>query len=175
MKIHTDVKIDKKSVQKDEIYDIAASLVSNMQKKKVTFASAESCTGGLVGSIITEISGASAVYLGGIITYTNDVKINTLGVDGSLIEKYSEVSAPVASEMAKNVKEKLGADFGASATGFAGPTGGNENDPVGTVYVGIANNGVKVYRLSCENGVSREQIRLMTGECILLNLLSLCA
>ena len=169
------VKIDKKSVKIEQIYDIAASLVRNMQNKKMTFASAESCTGGLVGSIITEISGASAVYLGGIITYTNDVKINTLGVDRSLIEMHSEVSAPVALDMARNVREKLCADFGVSATGFAGPTGGNENDPVGTVYVGIANDGVNVYRLSFESGVSRAQIRLMTVEFILSSLLSLCA
>lgn len=140
--------------------NVAKDLVSIMNENKLTLASAESCTGGLIGGIITAVSGSSAVYKGGIITYTNDIKINILGVDASTIDKHTEVSAPVAYQMARNVKNKLSAHIGVSATGFAGPTGGNENDPVGTVYTGISSPvGDIVHRLSFYDGATREDIR----------------
>ena len=168
------VKIDKKCTSKDCLSSLASSVVCKFTKNGLAFSSAESCTGGLVGGTITEISGSSAVYFGGIITYTNDIKINVLGVDSALIDSYTEVSAPVARQMAERVREKLSSDVGVSATGFAGPTGGNENDPVGTVYVGIATaDKTHVYRLSYGADTEREDIRLMTVEFILKKLLSL--
>ena len=148
--------------------NIEHRLVRLMAEKNLTFASAESCTGGLIGGIITAVSGSSAVYKGGIITYTNDIKINALGVDAATIDKYTEVSAPVAYQMAANIKDKLSTDIGVSATGFAGPTGGNENDPVGTVYIGISSPMWDVvYRLSFYDGASREDIRRATVAYIL--------
>ena len=162
------VKIDKKEASRDEIYDVATNVVRALLNAKMTFSSAESCTGGLIGGTVTAVSGSSAVYFGGIITYTNDIKINVLGVDSSLIDKHTEVSAPVALRMAERVREKLSSDIGVSATGFAGPTGGNENDPVGTVYVGIADkNSSSVYRLSYAIDTQREEIRLLTVQFIL--------
>lgn len=162
------VKIDKKEASRGELYDVATKAVHSLLDAKMTFSSAESCTGGLVGGTVTAVSGSSAVYFGGIITYTNDIKINVLGIDSSLIDEYTEVSAPVARQMAERVREKLSSDIGVSATGFAGPTGGNENDPVGTVYVGIADkNNSSIYRLSYSVGTEREEIRLMTVQFIL--------
>jgi PncC family amidohydrolase len=162
------VKIDKKEASRGELYDVATKAVQSLLDAKMTFSSAESCTGGLVGGTVTAVSGSSAVYFGGIITYTNDIKINVLGIDSSLIDEYTEVSAPVARQMAERVREKLSSDIGVSATGFAGPTGGNENDPVGTVYVGIADkNNSSIYRLSYSVGTEREEIRLMTVQFIL--------
>ncbi len=162
------VKIDKKEASRGELYDVATKAVHSLLDAKMTFSSAESCTGGLVGGTVTAVSGSSAVYFGGIITYTNDIKINVLGIDSSLIDEYTEVSVPVARQMAERVREKLSSDIGVSATGFAGPTGGNENDPVGTVYVGIADkNNSSIYRLSYSVGTEREEIRLMTVQFIL--------
>ena len=170
------VRIDKNSTSEESILSLAGDVVCEFSRKGLTFSSAESCTGGLVGGKITAASGSSAVYFGGIITYTNDIKINVLGVDSALIDCYTEVSAPVARQMAERVREKLSSAVGVSATGFAGPMGGNENDPVGTVYVGIAAaEKTHVYRLSYGEGVKREDIRLMTVEFIFQKLLSLFA
>ena len=163
-------KVDISKEYADELLcrDLATDLVGIMTEKNFTIASAESCTGGLIGGRITAVSGSSAVYLGGIITYTNDVKINVLGIDASAILQHTEVSGIVAYQMAERVKEKLCADIGVSATGFAGPTGGNENDPVGTVYVGICLPMESfVHRLSFYIGVTREVVRDATVAYIL--------
>ena len=131
-----------------------------LKEKNLTLASAESCTGGLVGKLLTDVPGASAVYLGGIISYTNEVKINILGVSEATIEKYTEVSVQTATEMAECVRKKFSSDIGVSVTGFAGPGGGTENDPVGTVYIAVATaENTRALRLSIEGEQSREQIR----------------
>ncbi len=124
------------------------ALVQLFTARGLTVATAESCTGGMMGQRITAIPGASAVYLGGCVTYTNEMKIRLLGVSPETIEAHTEVSAETAAEMAKGVRERLGADVGLSTTGFAGPTGGTEENPVGTVYIGIATkDGVTTHRL----------------------------
>ena len=176
MREYVEINIDKTDIDAQELKSLAISLVAAMKKSKLTFASAESCTGGLIGGMITSASGSSDIYLGGIITYTNDVKIGVLGVDKDLIDEHTEVSFCVAEDMAKKVKEKLGADIGVSATGYAGPTGGTQKDPVGTVYVGIAfGDYQKTFRLSFKNCVGREEIRLMVVEFVLTKLLLFCA
>lgn len=143
------------------------ALVALLREKKLTLASAESCTGGLVGKLLTDVSGASAVYLGGVISYTNEIKINILGVCAETIQKYTEVSAETAKEMAERVREKFSSDIGASATGFAGPSGGNEKDPVGTVYVAIATqDGTSVLRISYDAECNRAEIRRVTAHII---------
>lgn len=168
MYILSKVEISKEYCDKLLSENIAEKLVPLMEQKKLTFSSAESCTGGLIGGAITAVSGSSKVYSGGLITYTNDVKINVLGVDADTVAENTEVSAPVAYQMARKVKEKLSADIGVSATGFAGPTGGNENDPVGTVYVGFCTPmGDIVHRLSFYCGAPREIVRSATAEYIL--------
>ena len=125
--------------------DIAEVAVGLAMEKGATFAAAESCTGGLIGHRITEVSGSSKAFLGGVVAYSNDVKQKGLGVQSSTLEKYGAVSAETAEEMAEYVLSKFQADYGLSVTGIAGPTGGTEDKPVGIVYIGLAKKGtVKV-------------------------------
>jgi len=103
-----------------------------------TLALAESCTGGCISSRITDVSGSSAVFTHGFITYANEAKVEMLDVPAKLIESYGAVSEQVAIAMAEGALKKSGADIAASVTGIAGPTGGTDEKPVGTVYIGIA-------------------------------------
>ncbi|MDZ7756580.1 competence/damage-inducible protein A [Rhodohalobacter sp.] len=104
---------------------------------KLTIAAAESCTGGLLSSKITDIPGSSAYMKGGIVAYENAIKISELNVSGKDLEKDGAVSKNVALQMAKGVAEKMKADIGVSATGIAGPDGGTDEKPVGTVWMGF--------------------------------------
>ena len=138
---------------------ISALAVKTMKKKSVTVATAESCTGGLIAKSLTDISGSSAVLAGGMVTYTNRIKTDVLGVDASIIEEHTEVSHACAKAMAERAREVFGTDYALSATGFAGPGGGTEADPTGTVYIGIATpNGVYSERICVENA-TRTQVR----------------
>lgn len=102
-----------------------------------TIATAESCTGGLIGHLLTEISGSSNYYFGGVIAYANTVKTGLLRVAPDDIRVYGAVSAAVARSMARGVCTLLGTQIGLSTTGIAGPTGGSPEKPVGTVYLGL--------------------------------------
>ena len=103
-----------------------------------TLATAESCTGGGIGAALTAVSGSSAVFKGGIISYTNEVKNKLLGVAESTLLEYGAVSAQVAEEMAIGAKRVLRSDVAVSVTGLAGPGGDDFGNPVGTVYIGYA-------------------------------------
>ena len=103
-----------------------------------TLATAESCTGGGIGAALTAMSGSSAVYKGGIISYTNWVKENLLGVSAEILNKYGAVSEPVAQAMAEGARKRLQADIAVSVTGLAGPSGDEYGNPVGTVFIGYA-------------------------------------
>ena len=129
-----------------------------------TLATAESCTGGLISKRLTDISGASDVYLGGAVTYANEAKVKILGVSEDDLKTYGAVSEPVARQMAEGVRALLGADFGISVTGIAGPTGGSEEKPVGTVFVGLASkNGTTVKKLSLSSMRDREYVRTVAA------------
>ncbi len=121
-----------------DIPSVEAALLQKLSAIGRTLGTAESCTGGLMGQRLTSVPGASAVYQGGFVTYQNEVKINLLGVDPQVIEAVTEVSAEVAEQMAAGARRVLGCDVAISATGYAGPSGGTEQNPVGTVYVGIS-------------------------------------
>jgi nicotinamide-nucleotide amidase len=129
-----------------------------------TLAVAESCTGGGLGEAITEVSGSSSYFLGGVISYSNDVKINLLDVDRQVLEQNGAVSAVVAEQMAIGVKAKLKSDWGISITGIAGPTGGTDSKPVGLVYVGIADPEGKVEAIELRFSPSRGRnwVRMLT-------------
>lgn len=129
-----------------------------------TLACAESCTGGLIAKRITDIAGCSDVFIGGCVTYTNEAKERLLGVSHDSLAQFGAVSEQVAKEMARGVRERLGADIGVSATGIAGPGGGTAEKPVGTVYVGISTrHGEQVRKLSLSPMRSREYIRIVTA------------
>ena len=106
--------------------------------KGMTFASAESCTGGNIAHVITLIPGSSEIFKGTAVTYATPMKTKVLGVSSEIIEKHTVVSQPVVEGMAKGVRDLMEADFGVATTGVAGPGGGTEESPVGTVWIGVA-------------------------------------
>lgn len=113
--------------------------VSNLLKQKnYTVATAESCTGGLIAHTLTNISGSSDYFDRGIISYSNNAKIELLGVSEDILKEYGAVSEQVAKVMAEGVRTKSNVDIGIATTGIAGPTGGTNEKPVGLVYIGIS-------------------------------------
>ena len=114
-------------------------IISNRLKKiNLSIATAESCTGGLLAHLLTNISGSSEYFDRGIVTYSNKSKIELLGVNQETIKQYGAVSEETAKAMAIGIKEKSNVDIGISTTGIAGPTGGTKEKPVGLIYIGIA-------------------------------------
>jgi nicotinamide-nucleotide amidase len=109
-----------------------------LQAQELTLAVAESCTGGMLGARCTSVSGASGWFLGGVISYANDVKTGVLGVDPQALIDHGAVSEQVAMQMASGVQQRLGANVGIGITGVAGPGGGSADKPVGTVWIGVA-------------------------------------
>ena len=151
--------------------NVETALVRLLTEKGLTLATAESCTGGMVGQRITGVSGASAVYAGGFVTYTNEVKISQLGVSPTTIAAHTEVSPETACEMAEGARAKLGTDVGIATTGYAGPTGGTDENPVGTVYVAVATkDGAKAYRLFYPRK-SREYVREAAASRVMLEVI----
>ncbi len=143
----------------------AESLVSQLKKHNITLATAESCTGGLIGQMITGISGASAVYMGGIISYSNEVKMKLLGVKQETLSAHGAVSTETASQMAEGARLATDADIAVSVTGIAGPTGGTADKPVGTVCFGVSTkSGTLTYRQQFGEDKSRDEIRLLAAE-----------
>ena len=135
-----------------------------------TLATAESCTGGLIGACLTAVPGSSAVYKGGVISYTNEIKTALLGVSEELLQEFGAVSAQVAEAMALGAREKLCADVAVSVTGLAGPGGDERGNPVGTVFIGYADErGVR--SLSCCFSGDRENVRLQATETALFLIL----
>ena len=117
---------------------IVSQLKNLLIGNSLSLAVAESCTGGLLSHVLTGISGSSQFFMGGIIAYSNEVKIEVLGVQEQTILLYGAVSHQTAQEMAQNIRGKLHADIGLSTTGIAGPTGGSPTKPVGLVWLGIS-------------------------------------
>ena len=154
-----------KALLGDKVYGVDVSsleevVVEGLKARKMTIACAESCTGGLIAKRITDISGASEVFGYGCVTYWNEAKMGLLGVSPETIEQDTEVSAQCALEMARGVRKLSGADIGISTTGYAGPTGGTEENPVGTVYIGLSwAGGETVFRPDRRYMRTREQVR----------------
>ena len=134
--------------------------------KGKTLATAESCTGGGIGAALTAIPGSSAVYKGGVISYTNEIKQNILGVDGDLLEQYGAVSEPVAVAMAEGAKKLLKTDIAVSVTGLAGPDGDDWGNPVGLVYIGYADNKIVICQ-KCYFEGDRDSVRKQAIEAAL--------
>jgi len=137
-----------------------------LRNQKLTIATAESCTGGLLGAALTQEPGSSGFYQGGVVSYSNFLKQRLIGVSEENLLNYGAVSEEVAKEMAEGIRSKAGSDLGISTTGIAGPDGGNEQKPVGLVYVGLATpEGVQVEKIQLYG--ERESVRQLTVQAAL--------
>ena len=136
--------------------NLASEVVKLLHGK--TLVTAESCTGGMIGGVLTGIPGASEVYKGGIISYTNAVKQNVLGVNKETLQQFGAVSAQTAQEMASGARKLLKADYAVSVTGLAGPGGDAYGNKVGTVFIGFESANVSVVKKCLFNG-DREEVR----------------
>ena len=127
------------------------SLLNNLQQlcieKGVSVVVAESCTAGLIASKLASLTGSSSYFKGGVIAYQNEIKSKVLGVSQSIIDEKTEVSDEVVAQMAEGVLKKFDSDFAIATSGYAGPTGGTNKNPIGTVFIAIASEvGVVVSR-----------------------------
>jgi nicotinamide-nucleotide amidase len=141
---------------------IASSVVKRLAKKKVTLSVAESITGGGLAAAITEVAGSSKVFLGGVIAYADEIKINQLDVDAKTLKKFTAVSEEVAKEMAIGVRKKFNSDYAIATTGVAGP-GKAYGQKAGTVWVAIASK-KEVFAIALALSGSRDLIRHATIE-----------
>ncbi|MBI2773159.1 MAG: nicotinamide-nucleotide amidohydrolase family protein [Chloroflexi bacterium] len=127
----------KKAPTYDDLVERVARLAPRLRRKKVTVATAESCTGGLLAAVLSENSGSSDHYLGGGVVYSNGAKTELAGVAADLIHAHGAVSSVVAAALARGARGRLGARIGLGITGIAGPLGATAGKPVGLVYVAI--------------------------------------
>ncbi len=127
--------------------------------RNLTISVAESCTGGMISSRLVDFPGISQVFMEGAVTYSNQAKINRLGVKRSTLDKFGAVSAETALEMAAGIARTSGTDIGLSTTGIAGPEGGSLEKPVGLVYIGLSIGG-KTTCIECNFPGTRDMIRL---------------
>lgn len=139
---------------------IADAVAKILKDNKQTLSLAESCTAGLLSAYLTEKSGSSDFFEGGIISYSNTIKINQLNIEPDILDKYGAVSEETAIQMANNVRDILKTDFGLSITGIAGYTGGTEEKPVGSVWIGVSTpteTFAKLFKFGKNRGVNRER------------------
>src|SRR5439155_10476675 len=138
-------------------------IVRRLTERKQTLALAESCTGGYIANRLTNVPGASAVLLAGLVTYSDTAKQTFLGVSTETLAAHGAVSQPTAREMAEGARQRTGADYGISVTGIAGPSGGSETKPVGTVFIGLASaEGTEVRHH--RNNFDRETFKHVTSQ-----------
>lgn len=147
----------------EDVETVEEAVMQLLQQKKLTFAAAESCTGGDIARRFTDLSGASAYFLGGVVSYTNGVKAGVLGIDPALIEEKTAVSYEVAKEMAERVRALTGADVGLGVTGLAGPDGDGVHE-VGTVFISLSD-GERTWVRETHMGAHRTRsfVRRMAG------------
>ncbi|MGQ9817860.1 MAG: CinA family protein [bacterium] len=137
---------------------LALSAARLLSKNGLSLSVCESCTGGMLGSVITEVPGSSKYFKGGIIAYSNEVKRGVVGVKTKTLRKFGAVSEQTAQQMAQGVRRIIKTDIGISITGIAGPAGGTRGKPVGTVFIGIADNKkTRIYKFHFKG--NRNQIR----------------
>ena len=135
-------------MNENDLIPLAEKVVKNLTEQNKTLAVAESCTGGWLSKLITDVSGASSVYKGGVCSYSNEVKMSILGVKKETLEAEGAVSRSTAEQMAQGVRKALNTDYGIGITGIAGPKSDNTNKPVGLIFVAFASeNETKVIRL----------------------------
>jgi PncC family amidohydrolase len=134
-------------MEDEPLAQLIARLQARCLERGLGIATAESCTGGLIAKLITDVAGSSGYFRGGVVAYANETKRLLLGVPSELIDGHGAVSAQVARAMAQGVRDRIGADMAVAVTGVSGPGGGTEAKPVGLTYVAVAHpNGVEVRR-----------------------------
>ena len=142
---------------------VVTALIGELRQRGMTLATAESCTAGMIGSRIGDIPGASDVFVGGIISYANEVKEHLLGVPKAILETVGAVSEECAAAMAEGARRQTGADIAVSVTGIAGPGGGTPEKPVGTVCFGVSTaDGTKTMTRHFSGKNDRAKIRRLT-------------
>ncbi len=155
------------NIKMDEVeyvYELAKTIVQSGSEKNATISTAESCTGGMIASIITSVSGSSMVFLGGAVTYSNELKENLLGVSHGTLRTYGAVSSQVSLEMVKGIKRLTDAEYNIAVTGIAGPSGGTPEKPVGLVYIAFSGpNNTEFVRQFQFQG-DRERVRFETAK-----------
>ena len=143
---------------------LEAAVGRMLAESGLTVAMAESCTGGRVADRLTDIPGSSRYVIGGVVAYCNSVKADVLGVDSAVLDEFGSVSEPVALQMAEGVRRLVGSDIGLSATGILGPGGGTVDKPVGTAWVGIADeSGTRAVLLRLGEGRAENKLRVSTA------------
>jgi nicotinamide-nucleotide amidase len=142
---------------------IEAAVVGLLARQGKTLALAESCTGGLIANRITNVPGASGIFPGGIVAYSNEAKRKFLGVRAGTLARHGAVSGAVAREMAEGARKKFGADFAIAVTGIAGPGGGTKRKPVGTVFIALAGEGETAAERRL-NSLGREKFKQATAD-----------
>lgn len=145
-------------MEQKHLFELSSQIGQILTARGLTVCTAESCTGGLLGHVLTGVSGSSAYYVGGVIAYSNAVKETLLGVRSETLLQFGAVSHPTAREMAAGVRERLGGDLGLSTTGIAGPTGGTPEKPVGLVYIGVSTQ-AQTESFECHFEGSREEVK----------------
>lgn len=149
----------------DEVFTAAKEAVGALARAGLRLSLAESCTGGLIAKLITDVPGASEVFWGGVVSYSNEVKMSVLGVSPGTLAVHGAVSGECALEMADGARRVCHADIAVSVTGIAGPDGGTPEKPVGTVWVGISCDKRREAHLLRHTETSgRDEIRLMTAK-----------
>jgi nicotinamide-nucleotide amidase len=138
---------------------LAATVGAELAKQQLTLATAESCTGGLVGGLVTEVPGSSSYYVGGAVTYSTEEKVRQLGVSDDTLRNHGAVSEECIREMAAGIRRATGANIGVAVSGIAGPGGGSADKPVGTVWLAVAGPGDNVRTKHMVWPGSRIQIR----------------
>ena len=151
--------------------ELAHTVVAAAQDKRLTVTTAESCTGGLIAACLTEVSGASAVFMRGFVTYANVAKTDLLGVPEALLVEMGAVSEEVARAMAEGALQRAGADIAVSATGIAGPDGGTPDKPVGLVHMAAARRGGATLHQASRFAGDRQAVRGETVDAALALLL----
>ncbi len=141
---------------------LAKRLYELLKQNKITIATAESCTGGMIGASLTSVPGMSKCYGYGVITYSNEAKIKLLGVSETTLKTYGAVSEFTACEMAEGALKLSDADIAISVTGIAGPGGGTKEKPVGLVYIGVAQRGKRTVAFKNNFSGTRDEIRQST-------------
>jgi nicotinamide-nucleotide amidase len=155
------------SLDKEELEHVVVRLLT---ERNETVTTAESCTGGMLANRLTNIPGASKVFPGGFVVYANETKMDALGLASALIEKHGAVSKPVAAAMAEAARARNRTTYALATTGIAGPTGGSEKKPVGTVYIALAQNGAETLVRHFNFASDRETFKQMATQAA-LNLL----